>query len=98
MAKILGKVPSSKQMQMDEAKKGECFCPKCPTYINCAKNAKELLFCMKGKSFMCIIKEQSCICPECLVTSEFGFNKFFCMKGAEKALRYEHALWGIKMV
>ena len=35
------KVPAAKQMKMDEAKKGECTCPKCPTYNNCAKNAKE---------------------------------------------------------
>lgn len=93
------KVPAARQMKMDEEKKRECTCPKCPTYTNCAKNAKELLFCMKGKSFMCISEAKECICPSCPVTNEYGLkNKFFCMKGAEKAQRYEHTLWGTKMV
>ena len=93
------KVPASKQMKMDEAKKAECTCPKCPTYTSCAKNAQELLFCMKGKSFMCISEDKGCICPSCPVTSEYGLkNKFFCLKGAEKAQRYEHTVWGTKMV
>ena len=28
-------------------------CPKCPTHTTCAKNAKEQVFCLFGKSFMC---------------------------------------------
>ena len=84
------KVPASKQMQMDEAKMRECTCPKCPTYTDCAKDAKELLFCMKGKSFTCISEAKGCICPGCPVTIEYGLRyKFFCMEGAEKAQRYE---------
>ena len=36
--------------------------------------------------------------PDGLPTAEFGLkNKSFCMKGAEKAQRYEHALWGTKI-
>ncbi len=54
---------------------------------------------MKGKSFMCITNEKGCICPDCPVTKEYGLkNTFFCMKGAEKAQRYENSLWGTKMV
>ena len=91
---------SYKQMKMDDAKKGECICPKCPTYTNCAKDAKEADFLFeREKSFMCITNEKGCICPDCPVTKEYGLkNKFFCMKGAEKAQRYENSLWGTKMV
>jgi len=91
---------SPKDMAMAEEKfKGMCKCPSCPTHNKCAKNAKELIFCIKGKSFMCISEDKGCICPSCPVTTECGYkNKFFCIKGAEKAQRYEHALWGTKMV
>jgi len=82
-----------------EKYRGMCTCPSCPSYNRCAKNAKEMLFCATGKSFMCISDEKGCICPTCPVTPEFGLkNKFFCTRGAEKAQRYEHALWGTKMV
>jgi hypothetical protein len=48
---------------------------------------------------MCIPNEVQCICPNCTVTKQLGlkYNKF-CTRGAEKAQRYEHALWGTKMV
>jgi hypothetical protein len=91
---------SPKDMVMAEEKyEGMCICPTCPTHNKCAKMAKELIFCIKGKSFMCISEDKGCICPGCPVTAEFGYkNKYFCMKGAEKAQRYEHALWGTKTV
>ena len=80
------------------AEKYKAVCT-CPTYNTCAKNAKELLFCATGKSFMCISEEKGCICPNCPVTPEWGLNhKFFCTRGAEKAQRFEHAIWGTKMV
>ena len=81
-----------------EKYKNVCICPKCPTHNKCAKNANEKLFCLVGKSFICISEDKGCICPTCPNTPEFGLkNKFFCMKGAEKAQRYEHALWGTKI-
>ncbi|MEN6610635.1 MAG: DUF2769 domain-containing protein [Methanoregulaceae archaeon] len=76
-----------------------CTCPTCPTYDRCAKNAKEMLFCATGKSFMCISDEKGCICPDCPVSKDFGLKyDYFCTKGSEKALRYEHALWGTKTI
>ena len=69
--------------------RGLCICVKCPTYTTCAKDAKELLFCAVGGSFMCIAKEKNCICPECPVASDLGLkHTFFCTRGAEKAQRY----------
>lgn len=79
--------------------KGMCTCPGCPSYTDCAYKAKELLFCATGKSFMCISSEKQCICPTCPVTPEFGLkNTFFCTRGSEKAQRFEHAIWGTKMI
>jgi hypothetical protein len=49
---------------------------------------------MKGKRFMCITEAKECTCPSCPVTKEYGLkNKFFCMKGAEKAQRFENKIW-----
>lgn len=76
-----------------------CTCPACPTYTACAKEARELLFCLKGKSFLCITDEKGCICPSCPITMEFGFrHTLFCRRGNEKTQRYEHGLWGTKMI
>jgi hypothetical protein len=76
-----------------------CLCPRCPTYNRCAKDAWELLFCLTGKSFLCITDGKGCICPTCPVTAEFGFiHMLFCTRGNEKAQRYEHGLWGTKMI
>ena len=97
-AQAMAKMPMPEQMKWANEKKGVCICPKCPTYTNCAKNAKELLFCITGKSFMCIPAEKGCKCPDCPLTPELGLKcKSFCTRGAEKAQRYEHALWGTKM-
>jgi hypothetical protein len=77
---------------------GMCTCPKCPTFTACAREAEERLFCLQGKSFMCISGEKGCICPKCPVTPALGLKyRFFCTKGAEKTQRYEHALWGTKV-
>ncbi len=95
----LRKMSAEEQAKTYDGLKPKCICPGCPTYTNCAKNAKELLFCAYGKSFLCIDREKTCMCPNCPVTAELGLKKnFFCTRGAEKAQRYENALWGTKMV
>ncbi len=92
-----GMTPAEVTAAVDKLK-GMCICPGCPTYTNCAKNAKEMVFCATGRSFMCITFEKKCICPDCPVTNEFGLkNNFFCTRGAEKAQRYEHTIWGSKI-
>ena len=98
MQAVKGMSPADLKKEIEKYN-GMCTCPQCPTYNKCARNAKELLFCATGKSFMCITEEKGCICPTCPVTPEFGLkNTFFCTKGAEKSQRYEHALWGTKIV
>jgi hypothetical protein len=75
--------------------KGMCIFPQCPIHTSFALDAKELLFCIQRKSFTCISAKKGCICPKCLVTQKLSLKyRFFCTKGAEKARRYEHALWG----
>jgi hypothetical protein len=98
-AQMMAKMPPAELAKTLDSLRGLCFCPGCPTYNNCAKSAKELLFCVTGKSFMCISAEKECRCPGCPVTKDLGLKyKFFCTRGAEKAQRYEKALWGTKMV
>jgi hypothetical protein len=76
-----------------------CTCPSCPTYTRCAGDVRERLFCLKGKSFMCIPDEKGCICPGCPVAVKYGLtHTLFCQRGNEKTQRYEHGLWGTRMI
>ncbi len=99
MMKKLKEMPQEERMKMIEMNRSMCTCPSCPSHNACAKKAKESFFCSTGKSFMCISEEKGCICPTCPVAKNLGLkNKFFCTRGAEKAQRYEHTLWGSTMV
>ncbi len=70
--------------------KSKCICTGCPTYNDCAKKANESFFCYIGGSFICISKENACMCPSCPVTSEVGLkNKFFCTRGSGKSQRWD---------
>ncbi|MDD1652539.1 MAG: DUF2769 domain-containing protein [Methanomicrobiales archaeon] len=97
--KAINRMSPEEQKRAIEAEAAKCICPTCPTYNNCAKNAKETLFCWNGKSFMCISFEKKCLCPTCPVTGDLGLKKqSFCTRGSEKAQRYEHTLWGTKVI
>ncbi|MDD1696156.1 MAG: DUF2769 domain-containing protein, partial [Methanoregula sp.] len=51
----------------------------------------ELLFCINGKSMLCISEDKGCTCRNCAVTGELGLRYHdFCLKGGEAAQRYEH--------
>ncbi len=66
----------------------ECICPDCPTYNDCAREAKELIYCVVGKSPSCITEDLGCICPGCPVTFELGLvHLTFCIDGSEAELR-----------
>ena len=61
--------------------KSKCPCPTCPTYNNCASKAGEKLFCINGKSFMCISDDKGCSCPQCPIGKEVGLkHQKFCLK------------------
>jgi hypothetical protein len=75
--------------------KTKCPCGGCPTYNSCASKAKENLFCVVGKSFMCISDDKGCICPTCPLGKSVGLKyQKFCLKGSEMAQRYENTIWG----
>ena len=64
----------------------DCVCPICPTYTECAKNAKENMFCIKDKSKECITKERGCMCPTCPLAAKYKIGvifNFYCMRGEE---------------
>ncbi len=71
----------------------KCICARCPTYNTCAADAKELLYCLYGRSFLCVTEDVGCICPACPVVDEIGLvNLTFCLLGSEAAQRYMKTL------
>jgi len=99
IARMMAKMPMEENMKAMQMKMSMCTCPGCPTYTSCARNAKEVLFCNTGKSFMCISEEKKCICPTCPVAIDMGLkHSSFCTRGSEKAQRYEGAIWGTKVL
>jgi hypothetical protein len=74
-------------------KREACICPSCPSYNNCATHHNESLYCIAGKSMLCISEDKGCTCRQCTITDELGLKYHdFCMKGGEAAQRYEHEL------
>lgn len=64
--------------------KKECICHECPTYTNCTRKSKELLFCILDKS-KCPIEERVCLCPQdCSVYQKYDLKlSFYCSRGRE---------------
>jgi hypothetical protein len=70
--------------------RARCICFTCHSYNRCAKDRGELLYCINGKSFICIAADMGCICRKCPVSPLLGLRfSNFCLKGAEAAQRYE---------
>ncbi len=86
----LAKMADSEKVKAISNLRSICICEGCPTYTECARKAQEILFCYTGGSFICISKENDCLCPTCPVTSEIGLiDDFFCTRGSEKAQRWD---------
>ena len=84
-----GKLSPEERMQGMKKATEECICPDCPTYNDCARKAGEGLFCAHGSSFICITKENTCLCKQCPVWKEYGqTNERFCSNGSEAAQRW----------
>jgi hypothetical protein len=61
-----------------------CQCPDCTTFNECAKNSGERLYCVVTRSPFCIEKKKGCLCLDCPVAQELGFEKtYHCLNGAE---------------
>jgi hypothetical protein len=84
---IVAKLSEAEKKKLDKQNKERCLCPTCPTYADCAKKKKELLFCFGGKS-SCIITSKGCHCPGCPIKTDFGLtNIYFCLNGKEADIR-----------
>jgi hypothetical protein len=65
---------------------GDCVCPMCPTYTDCAKNKDHNVFCITSKSEECITRELGCLCPTCPLAQNFKIGvmyNFYCTRGGE---------------
>jgi len=64
-----------------------CICGKCPTYNDCTRGKKEILFCVNGKTG-CAMTKKACLCPACPVTAILGLKHgYYCIRGSEKEIR-----------
>ena len=71
--------------------KGDCVCPICPTYNECAEKADELIFCIIGKSKNCISEEIRIVyAPTCPFGQKHGIGvkyNFYCIRDSEMKQR-----------
>ena len=89
----MAKISPQEGMKALQALMGKCICGECPTYTAAARASGEGFFCGTGKSFRHITTEVNCMCAKCPVKGELGLRYgFFCMKGSEKAIRYDQSL------
>jgi len=64
--------------------RSSCVCTKCPSYGECARNAKELFFCFEGKA-NCTLERYGCVCSLCPVPKAKNFSGgYFCIGGKAK--------------
>ncbi len=95
MAKEMKSLSQADQEKFLEEKKKSCNCPTCPSFNKCSIVEREKLFCLIGKSFLCISFEEGCNCPTCPIAKDAGMEyKYFCTRGDEKGQRYENEVWG----
>jgi hypothetical protein len=60
----------------------QCLCPECPTYDQCMGDAKEALYCSRGKT-ACEPVAKSCMCGGCPVWAVNALSDYYyCMQGA----------------
>jgi hypothetical protein len=60
----------------------KCVCGGCPSYNDCMRDGKEILYCAREKS-ACDVPRNGCLCGACPLTPEFDLDKlFYCVIGA----------------
>jgi hypothetical protein len=86
MQKMMTMTAAESTAMMDK-NKALCVCGKCPTYDDCAKGKKEILYCVTGRSD-CTLTKKACICPTCPITPMLGLkHAYYCTNGSERELR-----------
>ena len=71
-------------VEKNEDNLGQCACPHCPSYNDCAKEKHELLYCAEaiGKS-ICAYQMSGCVCGGCPVHQENKLKSgYYCIHGA----------------
>ncbi|NMO08394.1 DUF2769 domain-containing protein [Methanobacterium subterraneum] len=82
----LNHLDGEKRLKTLEELEGDCVCPICPSYNDCAKEKDENVFCITGKSEGCINMELGCLCPTCPLAQKYQIgmmNNFYCHRGSE---------------
>lgn len=72
------------KVEKNESNTQKCFCPKCPSYNECAKAKTESLYCAGeiGKS-PCKYGMNGCICGGCPVHMENNLKAgYYCINGS----------------
>lgn len=68
------------KMKVDNTKENEkiCICTMCPSYNECMKKNKELLYCARKKS-RCKFDKKGCLCGGCKVYQKYNLSGgYFC--------------------
>jgi hypothetical protein len=82
-----GAAPPTGGPDADRARQ-ECICPDCPTYTDCARDARERAYCVAGRSPACVAEDLGCVCPAYPVTAELELVYLtFCIEGSEAGQR-----------
>jgi hypothetical protein len=84
------KIDEKERLEKFKEIEGDCVCPICPTYTDCAKNDGENVFCITGKSEKCIDMELGCLCPTCPLAQKLKIGvmyNFYCVRGSESIQR-----------
>jgi hypothetical protein len=77
--------------------KSQCICPDCPSFNECARDEKEILYCIYGRSFTCVTEDLGCICPGCPLITDLGLvNLTFCLHGSKQAQRNTKTIEKVK--
>ena len=80
------KMTDAERTMMDKNKE-LCIWGRCPTYNDCAKGKRELLYCATGKS-ACTLTKNACICPTCPITPMIELkHAYYCTNGSQRELR-----------
>ena len=71
LMEVLDQLDGEERLKTLKKLEGDCVCPICPSYNDCAKEKDENIFCITGKSDGCINLELGCMCPTCPLAQRY---------------------------
>lgn len=78
------RTPKGTPEEKPEELRKRCICLRCPSYAECVRDEKQLLFCIEGKA-RCSLEKYGCICGDCPVHKSKGFSDYYyCITGKAK--------------